>query len=97
MNSNMVKPEKFDHLHLVYHFTIPLKKTCELIMSCVPARQRSNSATFCNVNKTRRQDRSPKFYWKGTLSKVEPNNFTKAKNLKLYIRNDLRLMQKSAT
>ena len=24
MNSNMVKPEKFDHLHLVYHFTIPL-------------------------------------------------------------------------
>ena len=25
MNSNMVKPEKFGHLHLVYHFTIPLK------------------------------------------------------------------------
>ena len=24
MNSNMVKPEKFGHLHLVYHFTIPL-------------------------------------------------------------------------
>ena len=24
MNSNMVKPEKFDHLHLVYNFTIPL-------------------------------------------------------------------------
>ena len=24
MNSNMVKPEKFDHLHLVYHFTVPL-------------------------------------------------------------------------
>ena len=23
MNSNMVKPEKFDHLHLVYHFTVP--------------------------------------------------------------------------
>ena len=23
----MVKPEKFDHLHLVYHFTIPLKGT----------------------------------------------------------------------
>ena len=20
----MVKPEKFDHLHLVYHFTVPL-------------------------------------------------------------------------
>ena len=24
MNSNMIKPEKFGHLHLVYHFTIPL-------------------------------------------------------------------------
>ena len=24
MNSNMVTPEKFDHLHLVYHFTVPL-------------------------------------------------------------------------
>ena len=24
MNSNMVKPEKFDHLHLVYHITVPL-------------------------------------------------------------------------
>ena len=25
MNSNTVKPEKFGHLHLVYHFTVPLK------------------------------------------------------------------------
>ena len=25
MNSDMVKPEKFGHLHLVYHFTVPLK------------------------------------------------------------------------
>ena len=25
MNSNMVKPEKFDHLHLVCHFTVPLR------------------------------------------------------------------------
>ena len=24
MNSNMVKPEKFDHLHLIYHFTVSL-------------------------------------------------------------------------
>ena len=24
MNSNIVKPEKFEHLHLVYHFTVPL-------------------------------------------------------------------------
>ena len=26
MNSDMVKPEKFGHLHLVYHFTVPLSK-----------------------------------------------------------------------
>ena len=25
INSNMVKTETFDHLHLVYHFIIPLK------------------------------------------------------------------------
>ena len=25
MNWNMVTPEKFDHLHLVYHFTVPLR------------------------------------------------------------------------
>ena len=25
MNSNMVKPGKFGHLQLVYHFTVPLK------------------------------------------------------------------------
>ena len=25
MNTNMVKPEKFGHLHLVYHLTVPLK------------------------------------------------------------------------
>ena len=25
MNLNMVKPETFDHLHLVYHFEAPLK------------------------------------------------------------------------
>ena len=24
INSNMVKPEKFDHLHFVYHFIVPL-------------------------------------------------------------------------
>ena len=27
MNSSMVKPEKFDHLQLVYHFTVALKVT----------------------------------------------------------------------
>ena len=25
MSSNIVKPETFDHLFLVYHFTVPLK------------------------------------------------------------------------
>ena len=25
VNSNMVKPEKFDRLHLVYHFMLPLE------------------------------------------------------------------------
>ena len=24
MNWNMIKPEQFDHLHLAYHFTVPL-------------------------------------------------------------------------
>ena len=24
MNSNTVKPEHFDHVHLVYHFAVPL-------------------------------------------------------------------------
>ena len=27
MNSNMVKPEKFDHPHLVYQLTVPLSDT----------------------------------------------------------------------
>ena len=26
MNSDMVKPEKLDHRHLVYHFTVPLRQ-----------------------------------------------------------------------
>ena len=26
MNSDMVKPEKFGHLHLVYHFAVPLRQ-----------------------------------------------------------------------
>ena len=24
---NIVKPEKFDHVYLVYHFTVPLKNS----------------------------------------------------------------------
>ena len=34
MNSNMVKPEKFDLLHLVYHFTVPLTALSSLIGLC---------------------------------------------------------------
>ena len=26
MNLDMVKPEKFGHFHLVYHFSVPLKR-----------------------------------------------------------------------
>ena len=33
MNSNIVKPEKFGHLHLVYHFTVPLNKYFVLILT----------------------------------------------------------------
>ena len=30
MNSDMVKPEKLGHLHLVCHFTVPLRfRKCE--------------------------------------------------------------------
>ena len=36
MNSNMVKPEKFDHLHLVYDFAIPLN-TIQLIVTLARA------------------------------------------------------------
>ena len=34
MNSNMVKPEKFDHLHLVYHFTVPLSLFYRYYLGC---------------------------------------------------------------
>ena len=30
----MVKPEKFDHLHLVYHFTLPLKILWNISFPC---------------------------------------------------------------
>ena len=33
MNSDMVKPEKFGHLHLVYHFTVPLSVCNKVLMS----------------------------------------------------------------
>ena len=36
----MVKPEKFGHLHLVYHFTVPLR---------TPFLQNTLADCFCNV------------------------------------------------
>ena len=28
----MVKPEKIDHLHLVYHFKVPLSHTSQIVI-----------------------------------------------------------------
>ena len=33
MNWNMVEPEKFDYLHLVYHFTVPLNSWLILLFT----------------------------------------------------------------
>ena len=43
MNSDIVKSEKFGHLHLVYHFTVPLKH----LVNCLNANKIS-----LNVEKT---------------------------------------------
>ena len=37
MNSNMVKREKFDHFHVVYHFTVPLIISNLIAISDIPA------------------------------------------------------------
>ena len=50
MNSNMVKPEKFDHLHLVYHFTIPL--IVELERNLIPVLKDHLSCCYRNVGGT---------------------------------------------
>ena len=34
MNSDMVKLEKFGHLHLVYHFTVPLILEILMLYTC---------------------------------------------------------------
>ena len=34
-NSHMVKPEKLDYLHLVYHFAVPLNETYMPFLHCV--------------------------------------------------------------
>ena len=43
MNSNMVKPKKFDHLHVVCYFTVPL--------SHLAAREATRIYQFINNNK----------------------------------------------
>ena len=60
MNSNMVKPEKFGHLYLVYHFTIPLtgylcEKTCcykNSILEKLIIIKQSNSEQVNFINRT---------------------------------------------
>ena len=44
----MIKPENFGHLHLVYHFTVPLK---ELPSDC-PVRQVQNCPKNEQMNRT---------------------------------------------
>ena len=34
MNANMVKPEKFANLYLVYHFTVPLEEFYHIVPKC---------------------------------------------------------------
>ena len=36
VDSNMVKPEQYDHLHLVYHFPVPLKVSTVLEIYILP-------------------------------------------------------------
>ena len=45
MNSDMVKPEKSRHLHLVYHFTLPLKGSTTVPIKSVDDK-RQTTATF---------------------------------------------------
>ena len=37
MNSDMVKPERFGHLHLVYHFTVPLSRMATREATRIPS------------------------------------------------------------
>ena len=54
MNSNMVKPEKFGHLHLVYHLTVPSKSVMtkvlnsarKILCKAMKFKVKSDKATF---------------------------------------------------
>ena len=61
INSNMVKPEKFDHLHLVYHFTVPLTK-CE-IFSQIQKKQPSQRPVVAPFRDKYAPTSKKCFYW----------------------------------
>ena len=51
-NSDMVKPEKLDHLHLVYYFTVPLnatKDTHEKLLSKTHVHNSKDQSVDCTV------------------------------------------------
>ena len=51
MNSNMVKPETFDHLHLVYDFTVPLRiYSVNVTKSAVFPQRKFHFFVQCKVN-----------------------------------------------
>ena len=52
MNSNMVKPEKFGYLHLVYHFTVPLSEASESVIVPTFCQNLSMLQFVSNVVKT---------------------------------------------
>ena len=47
MNSSMVKPEKFEHLNLVYHFTTPLNCNASLTKWLSLRAWNAHLETFC--------------------------------------------------
>ena len=49
MNSDMVKPKNFDHLHLVYHFTVPLTIMSKKVTSSLQDKQCINDFIVSSV------------------------------------------------
>ena len=49
MNSDMVKPENFDHLDLVYHFTVPLTIMSKKVTLSLQDKQCINDFIFSSV------------------------------------------------
>ena len=52
MNSNMVKPEKFDNLHLVYHFTVRSKAVFHKFTCSILEYIASNEITLTSLDLT---------------------------------------------